>query len=608
MLKTRYPSEVPSDTQAAVEPFFQPGDVYQHLGDHAPEIFDIELLESMYPNHGRPGYHPLLLLLMLILQMLEGIPDRQAARMAVVRMDWKYALRQSLTWDGLHYSDLCNFRKRLQAHERGPELLEQVVAYLVKQGFIKSKSKQRTDATHMLGLVEDLSRLELVWESLRLTLKGVVTVDAAWLSNHVPTQVVERYKVRQSDYHLSREEAQVELAAAGTDATWLVEQIAQMGTADIQALPIVDLLRTVIMQQFEPLANDADDEQNADVDDDTDSDGHSSSTAVAPHEDTANRTEDGADTDPRAMMMHRVPRSNKAAAGNVILSPHEPDAQFSQKRQTKWDGFKVQVSETVEDDGPSFITDIAVTSAIQADNIALAAIQDRLISRDLKPDTHYVDQGYCCGHTIAESQARGIDLRGRVTHSSNKVAGYRLEDFEIDLENRIARCPQGHLATSFNPSASKDVAYHVRFGKQCADCPVREHCTTEARGRSLAIGPYHDILMARRREMQTDEFRQEMHQRAAIEGTISELVRGYGLRHARYRSLVKVNLQAILTAIAANLNRLMRYQADLARKALFSIADSIDLLCNPNQYHTLCPTFSTESTGKGTTLVGEAFP
>ena len=52
--------------------------------------------------------------------------------------------------------------------------------------------------------------------------------------------------------------------------------------------------------------------------------------------------------------------------------------------------------------------------------------------------------------------------------------------------------------------------------------------------------------------------RQEMRQRNGIEGTQSELVRGYGLRQARYRGLAKVRLQNYLIGAACNIRRLFR--------------------------------------------------
>jgi hypothetical protein len=46
-----------------------------------------------------------------------------------------------------------------------------------------------------------------------------------------------------------------------------------------------------------------------------------------------------------------------------------------------------------------------------------------------------------------------------------------------------------------------------------------------------------------------------MQQRNGIEGTISELVRGHGLRRARYKGFAKVDLQNQLVAAACNVKR-----------------------------------------------------
>jgi hypothetical protein len=49
-----------------------------------------------------------------------------------------------------------------------------------------------------------------------------------------------------------------------------------------------------------------------------------------------------------------------------------------------------------------------------------------------------------------------------------------------------------------------------------------------------------------------------MKHRNAIEGTQSELVRGHGLRQARYRGLVKVKLQNYMIGAACNVKRWIR--------------------------------------------------
>ena len=58
-----------------------------------------------------------------------------------------------------------------------------------------------------------------------------------------------------------------------------------------------------------------------------------------------------------------------------------------------------------------------------------------------------------------------------------------------------------------------------------------------------------------------------LHRRNGIEGTQSELVRGYGLRQARYRGKDKVRLQNHLIGAACNIRRLFRRLAWEANQA-----------------------------------------
>ena len=51
-------------------------------------------------------------------------------------------------------------------------------------------------------------------------------------------------------------------------------------------------------------------------------------------------------------------------------------------------------------------------------------------------------------------------------------------------------------------------------------------------------------------------------QRQGVEGTISQAVRAFGLRRARYRGLAKTGLQSLATAAAINLDRLAAWLAE----------------------------------------------
>ena len=62
--------------------------------------------------------------------------------------------------------------------------------------------------------------------------------------------------------------------------------------------------------------------------------------------------------------------------------------------------------------------------------------------------------------------------------------------------------------------------------------------------------------------------------RAGVEGTISQGVRAFGLRQARYRGLAKTHLQHIATAAAINFDRIVAWLHDIpqaqTRKSRFA--------------------------------------
>jgi transposase len=514
-LQDSFPTDIPETTRQMVEPILPLDSVCRLLGNHAEELINEEELARMYHREGCGGINPVLLSFVLILQFLEDIPDRLAAQMVLFRLDWKYALRQELTWRGFNFSSLSNFRKRLREHNQEFIIFEQLIAHLKQAGYIQSQ-RQRTDASHILGAVEHLSRLELVWETLRLAVVELINQDAQWVLHQLPPSFVSDHSQRRSDYRLKPSAITRAMAQAGQDGLWLLEQVKLLEDIDGRTLPAVEMLRRVWDEQFEMIHD-----------------------------------------DPASLQI----KANTDASGDVIASPHDGDVRYSQKgKSTQWEGYKVQVTETVDGKLP-LITDIDIHSAIEADSPALETIQKRLQDREMLPEQQYVDRAYCNGKTLVSSQKRGIDLRGYVPSCTRKPVGFRLEDFQIDLHHRRAVCPQGHLAGVFNASSQDDVAFHIRFGKVCQTCPVKHLCTTSKRGRSLEISPYHEQLTKRRQAQQTTSFAREMYARSRIESTICELMRKHGLRQSRYRGQHKVRLQAAFTAVAVNLKRLARYLA-----------------------------------------------
>lgn len=499
-------------------------------------------LEACYVlENGRPGIEPVVLLGVLILQFLERVPDRQAAELLKYHLGWKLALHLDLSFPGVHHTTLSHFRDRLLAHGKGDVAMRLVGEGLQAAGGIPKRAKQRLDSTHVVGAVARLSALECVRETLALALQEVARKrpveprpagwDVWW----------ERYVEHKLDYKSSEETLQGKRRQAGLDAGRLLEWLEGR---DAGPGPQVAMLRTVFGQQYE----------------------------VSP---------DGA--------IEPV----KVHAPGVVQNPHDPDAQWSAKGHGKqkkdWVGYKVQVAETVPP-APGqigFITSVVTQRATEGDDPGLPATLAKQTEGGLeRPPELYVDGAYVSAASIEQANAEGWELLGPAQPSAARAGldpAYRIEAFDVSIHGRQATCPQGKPSTQcsqLTEAKSGQVKYRFEFGRHCRACPVRSACVPEAQPhRTIVVGALHDTLQQRRRDQQSPEFKRRMHQRNGIEGTLSELVRGHGLRRARYKGFGKMDLQNQLIAAACNVKRWLQKQLSAALRegvaGLFGRANAV---------------------------------
>src|ERR687898_731518 len=116
---------VPEATAAAVRAAFPKGNLYVDLRTEFGTLYDDQLFAELYADHGRPvDVAPWRLALVMVMQYIEGLTDRQAADAVRRCMDWKYALSLELTDPGFAFTLLHDFRQRLRAHEAAQRLLD----------------------------------------------------------------------------------------------------------------------------------------------------------------------------------------------------------------------------------------------------------------------------------------------------------------------------------------------------------------------------------------------------------------------------------------------------------------------------------------------------
>ena len=94
-----------------------------------------------------------------------------------------------------------------------------------------------------------------------------------------------------------------------------------------------------------------------------------------------------------------------------VVSPYEPDARESRKRDTEWLGYKVHLTETCGEEAVHLIVQAEITATEQDVEETMPLLHD-LQARDLVPEARLVDSGYVSGGVLASHAHLGIELVG----------------------------------------------------------------------------------------------------------------------------------------------------------------------------------------------------
>lgn len=516
---------IPEETARVARAAYPNGNVYMQIRDELGTIYQDEAFTDLFPNCGQPAEAPWRLLLVCLVQFAEGLSDQQAAEAVRGRLDMKYMLSLDLTDSGFDASVLCEFRQRLLKGNAEASILQPLLDLARRQGWLKARGKQRTDSTHVLGAIRTLNRLETVGETMRATLNVLATVAPEWLRVHASAEWVDRYEKRFEGYRLPKGKAERKQYAevVGTDGFHLLSAIYSDGVPVwLREIPMVQVMRQMWVQQYYA------------------SDGP-----------VTWRSEE--DLPPCALQIH---------------SPYDAEARFSTKRDIMWAGYKVHLTETCDEERPHLITHVETTVATTYDGAVTETIHAALEAKALLPEEHIVDSGYLDAEVLVSAEQRQkISLIGPVAQDTSWQARdehcFDKTQFTIDWQTQQVTCPEGKTSRYWIPTYDrhgKDVI-HVKFNPaDCKLCASRVLCTQAKSGaRMLGIHPdqeQHQALQKARLRQKAPDFKQKYAKRAGIEGTISQGVRGFDLRHSRYRGLSKTRLQHLFVAASLNMVRM----------------------------------------------------
>jgi Transposase DDE domain/Transposase domain (DUF772) len=485
--------------------------VYRLLHTHRDRLFPDALFADLFQATGRRSVPPSILAVVMVLQRLEGLSDREAADRFVFDVRWRYAAGVGDPVPGEETASfastvLVDLRARLRASSN-PDRIFRVTCELARQvGLVGVR--RVLDSAPLLDAVATQDTVTLVRSAIRGLLRACPSVLAAHVREGLH---------RSDDYRAPGKPACDWDDPAARER--LVDALTRDGYGALHALrgqPLdarvreaAELLAVVVGQDIE-------------------------------------ETDDG-----------RF-RIAQGTAPDRVISTVDPQARHGHKTAAHgFDGYKAHIA---IDPDSEIITAAEASTATTSDADLTPALLDDLADGQSNQSNQptqavaYGDTGYGSGANLTHLERLGVQARVKVAIPTAPGGRYAKTAFGIDLAAGTVTCPAKVTA----PIIATRHGGRTRFGRACSVCPLRDGCTASPAGRTVSIHRYEaELLVARARQRQPDWLADYRATRPKVERKLAHLLRRrHGGRRVRVRGLVRVGQDFKLLAAAVNLARL----------------------------------------------------
>ena len=484
-----------------------PTSVYGLLHRECHRLFPDESFADLFDDIGRASVPPRLVSVVMVLQRLEGLSDREAVERFAFDLRWKYAAG-GLDFDhpGFVHTVLVDMRARLRRSERPDRIFEKALEVAQSAGLIGRK--RVLDSTALYDAVATQDTVTLIRSAIRTLLRTVDEPLAAELRTALK---------RDDDY-----------VAAGKPVCDWEDVAAREALVDALARDAQGVLLRLDGRELSVEVKQA-------------------AALVA--------TVVGQDLEQREDGLFRIARR---VAPDRVISTVDPEARHGHKTASRsFDGYKGHIA--VDPD-----SEIIVQTEVTSGNVADGAMTEKLLSDVLKnePEANraagieaYGDSSYGTAPVVEKLEAAGIEPNVKMQAPSARNGMYSKEDFAIDTEAQTVRCPAGHTVEF---ASSADGGGLAKFGSLCDGCPLRAQCTGSKDGRTISVHPREPTLQ-RTRAAQSDPSWKAKYRatRPKVERKFGHLMRRkHGGRRARVRGCERIGQDFALLAAATNLKRL----------------------------------------------------
>ncbi len=512
--------------------------IYAFLHRERERLFPDEAFADLFEDKGRRSVPPSVVAVVMVLQRLEGLSDREAAERYCFDNRWRYAAGvggyDSDGWTTFAHTVLVDMRERLR-HSASPNRIFDAARDAAKEAGLVGR-KRVLDSTPLYDAVATMDTVTLIRSAIRGVLKVAdpeLVVALRYVLSSGDDYATSAKPMIDWDDQTARE-ALIDSRAKDAYACLLVLDGTQLGPEVTLA---ATLLATVVGQDIE-------------------------------------EGEDG------------VFRIVRGVAKDRVISTVDPEARHGHKSSAHgFDGFKGHIA--LDPD-----SEIITATTVSAGNVGDASVAEELITdlladegtpvaetsdgtsasdddgvRTEEPVAHdterdqegrscvYGDAAYGTGELQSRLHDANIESKCKTQPPSAKDAMFPKDRFVIDLTADTVSCPAGVTVTI---GRHKDGAGVAKFAAHCKTCPLVEQCTRSHLGRKIRVG-VNEAALARARAQQADPAWRADYRatRPKVERKLGHLMRRrHGGRRARVRGKLRVDADFALLAAATNLARL----------------------------------------------------
>jgi hypothetical protein len=518
-----------------------PTSIYGLLHRECHRLFPDDSFADLFRDIGRRSVPPRIVAVVMVLQRLEGLSDREAVDRFTFDVRWKYAAGGlDLDYPGFVHTVLVDMRARLRSSEDPNRIFTTVLDVARSAGLVGRR--RVLDSTPLYDAVATQDTVTMI----RAAIRGVLRVAEE------PVVTALRGVLKRDDDYASAGKPVCDWDDAPAREA-LVEALARDAYAvliHLEGSPIpadmkdaVTLLATVVGQDLE-------------------------------------LTDDGC---------FRIARR---VAPDRVISTVDPETRHGHKTAARgFDGHKGHIA---IDPDSEIITASVVTAGNVADGHVMKELLEEVLPAKIPSETTaapgegdsleasatpavatsgstttseppvevYGDASYGTAEGLLHLEEAGAEPYVKVQGATAPGGLFTKDVFRIDLENETVTCPNDQLVQI---RRGKDGSGLASFGIACKSCPLAPSCTTSKEGRNIRLHPHERILRDTRARQKSPEWRAKYRAtRPKVERKLGQLMRRrHGGRRARMRGTERVGQDFTMLCAAVNLHRLAMLKAPI---------------------------------------------